>query len=40
MVNIVVVRFDLNDSVKSKERFAAANDWISKNNKTIQEMGE
>jgi hypothetical protein len=40
MVNIVVVRFDLNDADSSKVRFVATNDWVSKNNKTIQEMGE
>jgi hypothetical protein len=36
------VRFPLNDDTgnSSKNRFAAANDWINKNNKTIQGMSE
>jgi hypothetical protein len=40
MANVVVVRFELNDTVNSKERFMEARHFvIGEHNKTIEEMG-
>jgi hypothetical protein len=40
MLNIVVVRFILNDTVNSQERFTEASGWIREQNKTFEEMGK
>jgi hypothetical protein len=40
MVNVVVVRFDLNDTVNSKERFTEASLWVNEHGKNLAEMGK
>jgi hypothetical protein len=40
MVNVVVVRFNLNDLVESKVRFMKARLWINEHNKIFAEMGK